>query len=284
MSKHLLRKLLNLETVDRETNNTSNDNDNDNKKYSVYYSTDKGRKVVTKIPKHMNISTQSLPEQSTNTYTDDLSDVSSHLLKSIIRKKNNYLKSNQPLKPLTYYSTDKNSYVTTSVPERMTIQGSQDNDIVRGTFDEFSIPEQSEQSSFNYAKKFPSIYSDVSSKYSGDFSNHSSFNSNQDTSYDSFYDNLFVDKRNSDAPSLSPFNIFKESHRQRPRNKSDVSDASSLSPFNIFKESHRQRPRNKSDVSDVSDVSDASSLSPFNIFKESYRQRPRNNSRYSESL
>ena len=72
MSKHLLRKLLNLDTDDQETNNTSNQNDN----ISVYYSTDKGRNVVTTIPKHMNISTQSLPEQSTNTYTDDLSDVS----------------------------------------------------------------------------------------------------------------------------------------------------------------------------------------------------------------
>ena len=88
MSKHLLRKLLNLDTIDKETNNTSNDNDNDNKKYATYYSTDGGRNVLTKIPKHMNISTQSLPEQSNNTYTDDLSDVSSHLLKSIIREKN----------------------------------------------------------------------------------------------------------------------------------------------------------------------------------------------------
>lgn len=245
MSKHLLRKLLNLDTIDKETNNTSNDNDNynDNKKYATYYSTDGGRNVLTKIPKHMNISTQSLPEQSNNTYTDDLSDVSSHLLKSIIREKNiNRFESSNPLtKPLTYYSTDKKSYVTAFTPEKMNIVGN-----LHQALEESSIPKQSEQSDFS---------SIVTSKHSKDFSNHSSFNSDQDTSYDSFYDyyDNYQNKHDSNKSDsvTSPFNIFKSSHRERK----PISDAS-----------------NKSDsvVSDVSDVSDASS---FNIFKSSHRER-----------
>ena len=281
MSKHLLRKLLNLDTVDQETNNTSNDNDN--KKYATYYSTDGGRNVLTKIPKHMNISTQSLPEQSNNTYTDDLSDVSSHLLKSIIREKNiNRFESNPLTKPLTYYSTDKKSYVTAFTPEKMNIVGN--------LHQESSIPKQSEQSSF------PSI---VTSKHSRDFSNHSSFNSDQDTSYDSFYDyyDNYQNKHDSNKSDsvTSPFNIFKSSHREgRPQdinsNKSD--SATVTSPFNIFKSSHRERiPQDINsnkfysdvsevsdvsdvpDVPDVSDVSDVSDASSFNIFKSSHRER-----------
>ena len=252
MSKHLLRKLLNLDTVDQETNNTSNDNDN--KKYATYYSTDGGRNVLTKIPKHMNISTQSLPEQSNNTYTDDLSDVSSHLLKSIIREKNiNRFESNPLTKPLTYYSTDKKSYVTAFTPEKMNIVGN--------LHQESSIPKQSEQSSF------PSI---VTSKHSRDFSNHSSFNSDQDTSYDSFYDyyDNYQNKHDSNKSDsvTSPFNIFKSSHRERiPQdinsNKfySDVSEVSDVSDV--------------PDVPDVSDVSDVSDASSFNIFKSSHRER-----------
>ena len=57
----------------------------DNTKDALYYSTDKGRSVFTRIPKHMKISYEtSLPEQTVQTYTDDLSDVSSNLLKTII--------------------------------------------------------------------------------------------------------------------------------------------------------------------------------------------------------
>ena len=260
MSKHLLRKLLNLETVDKETNNTSNDNDNDNdnKKYASYYSTDGGRNVLTKIPKHMNISTQSLPEQSNNTYTDDLSDVSSHLLKSIIREKNiNRFESSNPLtKPLTYYSTDKKSYVTAFTPEKMNIVGN--------LHEEFSIAKQSEQSDF------PSI---VTSKHSIDFSNHSSFNSDQDTSYDSFYDyyDNYQNKHDSDK-SESPFNIFKSSHRERiPQDKDINSDKyefesdKSESPFNIFKSSHRERiPQDKDINSDIYSNISYSDISSFN--------------------
>ena len=268
MSRHLLRKLLKLDTVDQQTNSTSNYNDDDSdKKYTTYYSTDKGRRVVTKIPSHMKISKQSLPQNSSNTFTDDLSDVSSHLLRSIVREKNiNRFGDGGPTKPLTYYSTDKNSYVTTSVPERMNV----------------NVPEdQSETNSdFDYAKRFPSIYSDIeydisdiTSKHSKDFSNHSSFNSEQDTSYDSFYDmynrydNLFVDKRNSnisneksresnDASSSSSFNIFKESHRERPEKiKKILSDQSDASSFNIFKSSHRERqPKKESRDSDLSSL------------------------------
>ena len=250
MSKHLLRKLLNLDTVDKETNNTSNDNDNDNdnKKYASYYSTDGGRNVLTKIPKHMNISTQSLPEQSNNTYTDDLSDVSSHLLKSIIREKNiNRFESSNPLtKPLTYYSTDKKSYVTAFTPEKMNIVGN-----LHQALEESSIPKQSEQSDF------PSI---VTSKHSKDFSNHSSFNSDQDTSYDSFYDyyDNYQNKHDSNKSDsvTSPFNIFKSSHREgRPQ------DINSIKFSDV------------SDVSNVSDVSDVSDASSFNIFKSSHRER-----------
>lgn len=230
MSKHLLRKLLNLDTVDQETNNnnTSTSNDNDNKKYASYYSTDQGKNVLTKIPKHMKISKQSLPEQSNDTYTDDLSDVSSHLLKSIIREENiNRFESKRLTKPLTYYSTDKNSYVTAFTPEKMHIIGSH-------------IPSES-----------------VTSKYSKDFSNHSSFDSDQETSYDSFYDyyDNYQNKPISDISDASSFNIFKSSHRERKpisdaSNKSDASDASS---FNIFKSSHRERkPQDK--VQDIDSI------------------------------
>jgi hypothetical protein len=245
----------------------------DNTKDALYYSTDKGRSVFTRIPKHMKISYEtSLPEQTVQTYTDDLSDVSSNLLKTIIRQQNKDQFGSDPnTKSLIYYSTDKNDYTTATVPSRMNVIPD-----LQKFKDHSNIYSDGEYTSFNYAKKYPSIYSDIdmsdiTSKYSDDFSKQSSFGSEQDTSYNSFFDiyNDYIDKRQGKSPNsdTSSFNIFKESHRQRPQQVERESPDSDTSSFNIFKESHRQRPQ-------VERESPDSDTSSFNIFKESHRQRP----------
>lgn len=76
MSKHLLRKLLNLDTQDTYT---------DTKTYT--------KNVYTKT------------DISNQTFTDDLSDVSSHLLRSIMKKNIKDNSNVKNIKPLTYCSS-----------------------------------------------------------------------------------------------------------------------------------------------------------------------------------
>jgi hypothetical protein len=185
MSKHLLRKLLKLDTDESKSQNKNEE------KYVRYYSTDKGRSVTTKIPKHMNIIQPNLTENTQQSYTDDLSDVSSHLLNKIIRQQNiERFGLDTPTKPLTYYSNKDN---TKSIP---------------------SIYSDIEMS-------------DITSRHSGNFSSKSSFDSNRDTSYDSFFDmyDKYQDKnkRQSKDSDVSTFNIFKASHRENPE-KTDWSE------------------------------------------------------------
>ena len=111
MSKRLLRKLLNLNTESDKTS-TSNVSD-DNLKYAQYYSTDKSRNVLTKIPNKMSIKYKPTSILNTsNTYSDNLSDVDSKLLTHIISKDS---------KPVTYYSTDKGQYTTAFAPRKVDV-------------------------------------------------------------------------------------------------------------------------------------------------------------------
>jgi hypothetical protein len=214
MSKHLLRKLLDLQS---DKSDKTSDNLSNKEKYVQYYSTDKGRNVITRVPTKMSIIRDKEPsEQSTitshySTYADDLSDVSSTLLRKV-------LKTDKKLKPLTYYSTDKDSYVKSLGSSKLNII----KDIT-----ELSSNQNSNEYSDNYSDKYSDNYSD---KYSDNLSSISSYN-NSDTSYDSFYDNNdkqhfskliekydLKDILDLDKSSDSTFNIFKQSHRKNTLN------------------------------------------------------------------
>jgi len=142
MHKRLLKKLLDTQSDKMSTSNLSDDN-TQNQKYAQYYSTDKSRNVITRIPSNMSITYEPTSSISnTNTYSDNLSDVSSKLLKQIINNNNNSKPLNskplnskplnskplnskplnsKPLnsKPLRYYSTDKEKYTTQFVPSKL---------------------------------------------------------------------------------------------------------------------------------------------------------------------
>jgi hypothetical protein len=117
MSAHLLREILDLNTTvggGYESTDLSNYLSPD-KKNIRYYSTDKGRNVVTQIPSHMKIihnfpSSSSVKTNTNDNYTDDnYTDVSARLLNKVTNK------------PMTFYSTDKGKYVTQMVPEKMNV-------------------------------------------------------------------------------------------------------------------------------------------------------------------
>jgi hypothetical protein len=218
MSVHLLKQLLDLNTQ----------SDKPNTKYVQYYSTDKGRNVVREVPVHMKI-VHNFPSSSSITHpSDDSSDVSSRLLNKVIK--------NQETKPMTFYSTDTDSYVTKMVPEKIK-------------------PIKNVQDLTSFSQRFPSIYSDIyisdndtndiiSSKsnnydissnsniYSDDFSKKSSFLSNE-TSYDSFYDDIldeYKPKERTFSELVSKYDL--EDLTESPRK-------STASSFNIFKSKHR---------------------------------------------
>lgn len=228
MSKHLLRKLLDLQSDKTSDTSTNLSFDKKNKeKYVQYYSTDKGRNVITRVPTKMSIIYDKQPSDQTtslpshySTYADDLSDVSSTLLRKI-------LKTDKKLKPLTYYSTDKDSYVQSLGSSKLNVI----KDLTELSSNTYSDKE--------YSKKYSdNEYSDnLSSIYSSDFSEKSSYN-NSDTSYDSFYDIYEKEKKQNDKNDKQHFsNLIKKYDLQEILN---LDKEKSDSTFNIFKESHRK--------------------------------------------
>lgn len=207
MSKHLLRKLLDLQS---DKSDKTSDNLSNKEKYIQYYSTDKERNVITKVPTKMSIIHNKNPsEQSiTSHYStyDDLSDVSSTLLRNV-------LKTDKKLKPLTYYSTDKESYVESL--------GSSKLNVIKN-INELSLNEINE-----YSDKYYDL-DNLSSIYSSKFSDKSSYN-NSDTSYDSFYDN---NNKQHFSKLIEKYDL---------KDILDLDNKSSNSTFNIFKKSHRKK-------------------------------------------
>jgi hypothetical protein len=194
MSKRLLRKLLSKESDKTSTSNVSDDIQN--LKYAQYYSTDKSRNVITKIPSKMSIYKPTSISNMSNTFSDDLSDIDSKLLTHI----------NSKDKPVTYYSTDKQKYTTTFIPRKVDVindlsdlssksiidlydklQNDESDGLDSSTF----LYDGDRKKSYRYSDESSdkdSYISEPSSIYSQDLSNKSSYNSDLDTSYDSFYD------------------------------------------------------------------------------------------------
>lgn len=207
MSKRLLRKLLSKESDKTSTSNVSDDIQN--LKYAQYYSTDKSRNVITKIPSKMSIYKPTSISNMSNTFSDDLSDIDSKLLTHI----------NSKDKPVTYYSTDKQKYTTTFIPRKVDVindlsdlstksiidlydelqddesQDVESQDVESDGLDSSTfLYDGDRKKSYRYSDEISkssdkdSYISEPSSIYSQDLSNKSSYNSDSDTSYDSFYD------------------------------------------------------------------------------------------------
>jgi hypothetical protein len=224
MHKRLLKKLLDTQSDKMSTSNLSDDN-TQNQKYAQYYSTDKSRNVITRIPSNMSITYEPTSSISnTNTYSDNLSDVSSKLLKQIINNNNNSKPLNsKPLnsKPLRYYSTDKEKYTTQFVPSKLDLINNLSDLSTDAIIDSYnddsetnlsdaiidSYNDDSETHSDTNLYNNTNLYnknsyrysdstnlSEPSSIYSQDLSNKSSYNSDSNTSYDSFYDNSVKEK------------------------------------------------------------------------------------------
>jgi hypothetical protein len=242
MSKHLLKKLLGFESENdsvtkSESEQSENDQTTTDQKYAMYYSTDKKRNVLTRIPKKMRI-TSTIPSDSdyfSNGYTDDLSDVSSVLLNRLLKQNENYSDTQTQRKPDTknvvYYSTDKGKYLESSVPSKVKI------------IKNLSELNTDYTLSNLYSEIKPESESDFNSIYSNNFSNKSSYTSNKDTSYDSFYDDILgnyenennTDKINTIDKMISSHNLDElyslssEMDSKKPKKES----------FNVFKSSHR---------------------------------------------
>ena len=197
MSKRLLRKLLSKESDKTSTSNVSDDIQN--LKYAQYYSTDKSRNVITKIPSKMSIYKPTSISNMSNTFSDDLSDIDSKLLTHI----------NSKDKPVTYYSTDKQKYTTTFIPRKVDVINDLSDLSTKSIIDLYDELQNDESDgldsstflydgdrkrSYRYSDEISkssdkdSYISEPSSIYSQDLSNKSSYNSDSDTSYDSFYD------------------------------------------------------------------------------------------------
>ena len=234
MSKRLLRKLLNKNSDKTSTLNVSDD-DTQKLKYAQYYSTDKSRNVITKIPNKMSIKYKptSISNMS-NTYSDNLSDVDSKLLTHMNSKNS---------KQVSYYSTDKEKYTTTSVPRKVDVinhLSDLSTDAIIDIYNESQEAESQEAESqddsdldsitFLYNdnkndnkndRKKSYIYSDESNKssdkdsyisepssiYSQDLSNKSSYNSDSNTSYDSFYDDSIKQRDNYFDTSIKKYDL-----------------------------------------------------------------------------
>lgn len=200
MSKRLLRKLLSKESDKTSTSNVSDDIQN--LKYAQYYSTDKSRNVITKIPSKMSIYKPTSISNMSNTFSDDLSDIDSKLLTHINSKD----KPNSKDKSVTYYSTDKQKYTTTFIPRKVDVINDLSDLSTKSIIDLYDELQNDEsdglnsstflydgdrKKSYRYSDKSSdkdSYISEPSSIYSQDLSNKSSYNSDSDTSYDSFYD------------------------------------------------------------------------------------------------
>ena len=209
MSKRLLRKLLSKESDKTSTSNVSDDIQN--LKYAQYYSTDKSRNVITKIPSKMSIYKPTSISNMSNTFSDDLSDIDSKLLTHINSKDkpNSNDKPNSKDKPVTYYSTDKQKYTTTFIPRKVDVINDLSDLSTKSIIDLYDELQNDEsdgldsstflydgdrKKSYRYSDEISkssdkdSYISEPSSIYSQDLSNKSSYNSDSDTSYDSFYD------------------------------------------------------------------------------------------------
>lgn len=181
MSKHLLRELLGLKKTNDDNISKSSYTQHKTKLAEIY-STDKERNVIVKIPSHMEILSISSQNNNTNTYDDDLSDVSSPLLYKTLNNNNQ----------LDFFSTDKKRIIKMPASNKLRI-----------------IKNLSEL----HTEKLPSYTNsdtDYNSKFSNEFSDKSSYNSDKSTSNDSFFDNdnVFIPT----VPN-SEYNIFKNSHR-----------------------------------------------------------------------
>ncbi len=215
MSKRLLRKLLNKNSdknSDKISDKTQTDDHTQNLKYAQYYSTDKSRNVITKIPSKMSIKYNHTP-----IYSDNLSDVDSKLLTRM---------NNKDSKQVTYYSTDKEQYTTASIPHKVHVINNlsdlstdaiidiYDDDESQDDEDESQDDEDESQDDddefeslysntflYNNDDRGDSYISELSSLYSQDLSNKSSYNSDSDTSYDTFYDDS-VKKRDDGIEDL----------------------------------------------------------------------------------
>jgi hypothetical protein len=237
MSKHLLRKLLNLQSDKTSDNLTNISSDKKSKeKYVQYYSTDKARQVVAKVPNKMSIIHNKQPSEQTitshySTYNDDLSDVSTTLLRKV-------LNTNKKLKPLTYYSTDKDSYVQSLGSSKLNII-KDISELSSEPSSQLSSEPSSQVSSINtysnnnkypnyqyFDNQYPQYSNDLSSIYSSNFSDKSSYNSN--TSYDSFYDNN--DKQQHFSKLIEKYDL---------KDILDLDEKKSDSTFNIFKQNHK---------------------------------------------
>lgn len=201
MSKHLLKQLLGLET-------TGTDSDKDTSgKLARYYSTDKGRYVVTRVPEKVKI-IHKQPDYSTitsniTTYSDDLSDVSGRLL-------NKVLQSNRNNKTLTYTTPYRTSNTTSHTGD------------------------SSANNSSLYSKT-SNLYS-RGSIYSKDFDDISSYKSDS-SSYDSFFDMY----SNNDASESEPTKDTKTfSDLVSDYDLDDLPKVKSPEPFNIFRSQHRR--------------------------------------------
>jgi hypothetical protein len=226
MSKRLLRKLLNLNTESDKTSTSNVSDDMQNLKYAQYYSTDKSRNVLTKIPNKMSIKYKPTSILNTsNTYSDNLSDVDSKLLTHIISKDS---------KPVTYYSTDKGQYTTAFAPRKVDVindlsdlstdaivdiyesQDDESDSLDSRTFlynnnDKKNDKKINKKNSYRYSDSTnesskssdkDSYISEPSSIYSKDLSNKSSYNSDSNTSYDSFYDDDSVKQKGTRVEDL----------------------------------------------------------------------------------
>jgi hypothetical protein len=209
MTKHLLKKLLNLKSDDLSSHSfdTTSRQSDKKQKYVQYYSTDKGRSVVTKIPSKMSIIHKQPTvnsDMSISTYSDDLSDVSTPLLRKVLQTNN--------IQPLSYYNTDSiKSLGSSTINTFDHIQNKHKND--KDKDDKYSkyskddvsyIYSNSRDNSRDKGDDYESvnsylsdIYSNIgtsvysntdTSVYSNNISDKSSYNSNVETSYDSFYD------------------------------------------------------------------------------------------------
>ena len=182
MSKHLLRELLGLKKTNDDNISKSSYTQHKTKLAEIY-STDKERNVIVKIPSHMEILSISSQNNNTNTYDDDLSDVSSPLLYKTLNNNNQ----------LEFFSTDKKRMIKMPASNKLRI-----------------IKNLSELNT-ETLPSYTNSDTDYNSKFSNEFSDKSSYNSDQSTSNDSFFDN-----DNVSTPSVpnSEYNIFKNSHRR----------------------------------------------------------------------
>lgn len=194
--------------------------------------------------------------KSNSNNTSDTSDTSDTLDTSDILYNDNIDYENT--KQVTYYSTDKNDFVTSRVPKHMTISSnlslnSNDSKYTSNSYDTF----------FDIVDNYASDLDDLLSSYSINDRYNSTVSDNLDVSYDKNDSDDQNNSYNLDVSyDLNDLNDFDDSY------DSDESDVS-----NIFKQKYnRNNPRSSiisyvSDDSDNSNDSDDSDIS--NIFKSS---------------